>query len=98
MPSKGTTNQRGYDYRHQRLRKQFEPLVRSGRAVCWRCGLPIKPDAKWDLGHDDNDRTKYRGPEHVGRECPAGGNRGTAGRGRGQATTATGGVDTTRQW
>lgn len=80
MPSKGSTSGRGYGWQHQKLREQYKPLVESGRATCWRCGEPIHPNAKWDLGHDDNDRTITRGPEHIGRECPAGGNRATASR------------------
>jgi len=36
---------------------------------CWRCGELIRPGQPWHLGHDDYDRTKYRGPEHRGREC-----------------------------
>lgn len=94
MPSQGNTTQRGYGAPHQRIRKHYEALVRSGKAICWRCDLPIAPDAKWDLGHDDNDRTQYRGPEHVGRECPAGGNRATAGR----RQPARPNVDTSRAW
>ena len=78
MPSAGGTSQRGYGWQHQKRRKAYEPLVKLGRATCWRCGEPIHPDAKWDLGHDDHDRSITRGPEHVGRECPAGGNRATA--------------------
>jgi predicted kinase len=27
--------------------------------------VPLDPDLPWDLGHDDNDRSKYRGPECV---------------------------------
>ena len=30
---------------------------------CTRCGEPITPDMKWDLGHDE--WGGYRGPEHV---------------------------------
>jgi hypothetical protein len=102
MPSDGTTTQRGYDYQHKKLRKQYEPHVRSGQATCWRClanGLPpeqarIKPGDDWDLGHDDHqlnpDGTrKVRGPEHIA--C----NRATAGR----HTALTGPpVDTSRRW
>lgn len=91
MPSKGSTNARGYGYHHKKIRKHWEPIVQAGRATCWRCGEPIAPDSPWDLGHDDNDRTRYRGPEHRGRECPAGGNRATANR---QTPT----TDTSRPW
>lgn len=80
MPSKGNTSARGYGHKHQQLRKQYQTLVASGKATCWRCGEPIHPNQPWDLGHDDNNRNHYRGPEHRGRECKAGGNRATAGR------------------
>lgn len=93
MPSKGNTSRRGYGHPHQQERAKWVPIVKAGKAICWRCGLPIAPNAKWDLGHDDLDRTKYRGPEHIGRECPAGGNRATAGRRKPRVDT-----DTTRRW
>jgi hypothetical protein len=37
------------------------------RFTCWRpdCETVIDP-ADWCLGHDDHDRSRYRGPE-----CPA---------------------------
>lgn len=89
MPSKGSTNARGYGAEHKKLRKQVEPLVRAGKAICWRCGERIEPTDDFDLGHDDDDRTKYRGPEHVG--C----NRATASR-RTQMTGPP--VDTSREW
>lgn len=59
------SNQRGYGEAHRRLRLQLAPIVESGRAQCWRCGEAIGPREEWDLGHDDHDRTRYRGPEHV---------------------------------
>ncbi|UYL87831.1 polynucleotide kinase [Gordonia phage OneDirection] len=80
-----TTTQRGYGSKHQNTRKRHEATVRAGNATCWRCGQPIKTDEPWDLGHDDTDRTKYRGPEHV--KC----NRGAP---RRQAH----GADTSRKW
>ncbi|OMC02162.1 hypothetical protein [Mycolicibacterium fortuitum] len=97
MPSDGSTAQRGYGYQHKKLREQVKPLVDAGQAHCWRClanGLSpdearIKPGEPWDLGHDDDDRTKYRGPEHE--RC----NRATAGR---QATFNGPPVDTSRPW
>lgn len=83
MPSQGSTDARGYGNRHQRLRKQLEPIVRSGQAVCWRCGEKIGADQRWDLGHDDEDRRVYRGPEHALKDdCAAGGNRAAGGKAR----------------
>ena len=76
MPVNGTTNQRGYGSKHQQLRAKLRPQVDAGLTNCWRCGRPIQPGQRWDLGHDDHDRTMYRGPEHARRvDCPAGGNR-----------------------
>lgn len=90
MPAKGTSSQRGYDYRHKQIRKQYEPLVRSGRAICARCSQPIASTASWDLGHVDGtirtSHPQYSGPEHTA--C----NRATKGRGRKDD------ADTTRDW
>lgn len=81
MPSKGSTNQRGYGSAHQRLRAKWAPQVKAGQVNCWRCQQPIHPGQQWDLGHDDHDRGHYRGPEHArAKDCTAGGNRATAGR------------------
>ncbi|WP_218014517.1 hypothetical protein [Mycolicibacterium palauense] len=83
MPSPGSTDARGYGPRHQRLREQLKPIVKSGQAICWRCGERIGPDQQWDLGHDDDNRNIYRGPEHaLKRDCAAGGNRAAGGRKR----------------
>lgn len=59
------TAARGYGQRHRRLREQWRPTVESGKVDCWRCTKPIHPGEPWDLGHDDHDRTQYRGPEHT---------------------------------
>ena len=63
-----------YGWPHRRLRARVAREVAAGRAVCVRCELPIHPRERWDLGHDDLDRSRYSGPEH--RRC----NRATAGR------------------
>lgn len=62
-PRPGST-QRGYGYRHKQLRERAKRDVQRGTAICWRCNKPIPPNADFDLGHDDHDRTLYRGPEH----------------------------------
>jgi hypothetical protein len=62
--TRGTTAQRGYGSTHERLRQQWAPIVAAGGALCWRCGRLINRGDDWDLGHDDLDRSVYRGPEH----------------------------------
>lgn len=59
---RGSRQQRGYDAAHDRQRNALKPDVEAGLVNCWRCGLPIT--GPWDLGHDDVDRSVYRGPEH----------------------------------
>lgn len=77
----GKTVARGYGKEHVALRAEYKRrMARGEQFTCWRCGWLIDPAQPWDLGHDDHDRTQYRGPEHRGRECPAGGNRATTGR------------------
>lgn len=63
--ARGTKQERGYGVAHQRKRKAWVPKVAAGTVNCWRCGLRISPLEPWDLGHDDLDRTIWRGPEHV---------------------------------
>jgi hypothetical protein len=62
--SKGKTCTKGYDTTHKLLRKQWAKQVAAGEVKCWRCREFIEPGEPWDLGHDDHDRTVYRGPEH----------------------------------
>jgi hypothetical protein len=81
---RGTRQQRGYDAKHEAERKRWEPIVANGAVKCWRCLVPLDPELPWDLGHDDQDRSKYRGPEHV--RC----NRATAGRQRTEVTIVCG--------
>ena len=59
------TSRRGYGHHHQQLRKRLAPLVAAGLARCARCGEAIKPGEPWDLGHDDLDRSLYKGAEHA---------------------------------
>jgi hypothetical protein len=67
MSSGAKTDDRGYGWKHQQMRKVWKPLVATGRAICARCRRPISPREPWDLGHDDHDRSRYTGPEH--RRC-----------------------------
>lgn len=89
-PPKGSTTARGYGHKHQRERRRWVPIVKAGEAYCWRCGGPILPDSEWDLGHDDDDRSVYRGPEHPKCNRAAGARKGNSRRrGRPRRSTAT---------
>lgn len=59
-----STAERGYGAEHQKLRKEWAVKVAAGGVSCARCGLPIPPGSKWDLGHDPRDRSRHWGPEH----------------------------------
>ena len=66
--ARGTTTQRGYGSRHVKLRATYQASMDAGETyTCWRpeCGRAIDPE-HWQLGHDDHDRSQYRGPE-----CPS---------------------------
>lgn len=60
-----TRQQRGYGQQHLNLRASWQQRIDAGeRVVCWRCKVTvIRPGDAWDLGHDDADRDRYRGPE-----------------------------------
>ena len=65
--ARGTTTERGYGSTHQRIRAHLQRRMDAGETfTCWRpgCERPIDP-TDWHLGHDDHDRTLYRGPECV---------------------------------
>lgn len=62
--AKRAVDRREYGHRHKALRAQWVPLVDAGLVACSRCGQPIAPGSDWHLDHDDNDRTRYRGPSH----------------------------------
>ena len=65
--ARGSRQVRGYDASHDRLRAHFQRRMDAGEAfTCWRpdCHKLIDPK-RWHLGHDDHDRSRYRGPECV---------------------------------
>jgi hypothetical protein len=63
--ARGSRQERGYDAQHDRLRRAWQREMDRGLGItCWRCGDLIDP-TNWTLGHCDDDRTKYHGPE-----CP----------------------------
>lgn len=72
--TRGSRQSRGYNYKHERARAQWAPIVMRGGVLCRRCQQPLDPDQPFDLGHDDTDRTLPAAPEHT--TC----NRATAGR------------------
>lgn len=63
--ARGTRQQRGYTREHDQRRADWSQLVAAGTVDCWRCRGRIHPTEPWHLGHDDHDRTIWRGPEHV---------------------------------
>ena len=77
----GRTTALGYGHKHQQERKRLAPLVARGGFVCTRyghpqfpdCPGPIEPWDEWELGHDDNDKRIYTGPEHKACNRRAGG-------------------------
>jgi len=82
-----TTAERGYGGQHVKLRKKIQKQMDAGKVFhCWRCGRVISPSGGFDLGHDDDDRSKYMGPEHI--SC----NRATSRHKAGNV------VDTSREW
>lgn len=77
--ARGTRQERGYDAQHDRLRADYQSRMDRGEGFeCWRCAATSTPHrvdtSDWQLGHCDDDRTKYHGPE-----CPSG-NQATSGR------------------
>jgi hypothetical protein len=98
MARPGSTTARGYGAEHQALRKQLAPDVAAGKTTCWRCRLPILPGQPWDLGHDDVDRSLYRGPEHRGHNRSAGARKGNRMRGLRRLTQAKAVAYTDPEW
>lgn len=61
-----TTTQQGYGHRHQVLRLRWKRLLASeGQLPCTRCGHPVYPTDRWDLDHNDLDRSRYDGIAHM---------------------------------
>ena len=49
--------------KHRALRTRYKRRMNAGEQfTCWRCDKPIDP-TRWDLGHDDWDRSIHHGPE-----------------------------------
>lgn len=74
LPGRPSPRDRGYGPAHIAKRKALEPRVNAGLADCTAqtCLVEkaggtrrIAPGTPWDLGHDENDRTKYAGPQHA---------------------------------
>ena len=65
MTRRPSSKDREYGTVHRRLREIWKARVQAGGVVCARCGRPIMPGAPFDLGHDDHDRSRYTGVEHV---------------------------------
>jgi hypothetical protein len=61
--ARGTRQERGYGAEHDAERARWAPIVATGGVKCWRCQVLLDPSEPWDLGHDDHDRSTYRGPE-----------------------------------
>jgi hypothetical protein len=66
-----SARERGYGTGHRVRRRVLAPLVAAGLADCARCGEPILAGEPWHLGHDDYDRSRWTGPEHVRCNCGA---------------------------
>lgn len=63
---RGRRQARGYDAAHDRLRAAWQARIDAGEVIyCWRCTTTRITGRRWHLGHDDHDRSTYRGPECV---------------------------------
>lgn len=79
---RGTSAERGYGANHQAHRRDAEAALQRGETLtCWRCGGPITRAADMHIGHDDEDRSITRGPEHTNCNLAAAGRKGAALRG-----------------
>ena len=71
--ARGSRHDRGYGKTHTDTRKAWAPRVAEGTVRCSRCRNFIEAGQPWHLDHDDDDRTKYRGPSHKRCNLSAGG-------------------------
>lgn len=88
-----SSHARGYGRAHQEERARWAPKVEAGLVDCARCGERLEPGRPWDLGHDDNDRSRYQGPEHAHCNRSAGGRNGAR-----VSHAGVRGVHTSRDW
>lgn len=65
----GHGSARRYGYAHRKIRTWWVPRVATGLVQCWRCGIVIRADEQWHLGHDDGNAQVYKGPEHIDCNC-----------------------------
>jgi hypothetical protein len=72
----GKTTAGGWDGRHKQQRRRWQAMLNQGAVIQCACTRPdcthqgqcpvlIDSATRWDLGHDDHDRTRYNGPECV---------------------------------
>jgi hypothetical protein len=61
---RGSRQSRGYGANHEKRRAWWALKVAASKVACWRCQVRISPLEEWDLGHCDDDRTIWHGPEH----------------------------------
>lgn len=61
---RGTKAARGYGYGFKAQRREYAKQHMTQALTCWRCGEQIPIGEPFHLGHDDDDRTIIRGPEH----------------------------------
>lgn len=80
-----TRHDQEYGTRHRMARRAaLAALEANDGAPCWRCGYPMyyQDRGRLHLGHDDHDRSVYRGLEHARCNTSAGATQGNLARRR----------------